>query len=507
MQKERITDRQKKILDHLNENFSPDSFETKMISNDVVKVTDDIGESLYFFIDENDTINFSEELSMNTLNADMSEYAFEHIDTVYQPQAQHDRQTLVISAFGGPGSGKTVACMDICQQLKKRGYNAEYVSEVAKDYVYDENYKMLDGSAEHQYEMLQEQLKRVDRYMGKVDFVVTDSPILLNGIYNKQLSPEYEQTLLQLHDQYNNFVFFVNRDESHFQSEGRIHDLEQSKEKDAQIRNLLDENKIYYGTYEHRTVDKIVDNSIHTLKRIRSEHERNRIRQFVSSNYYEDSIEIESVGDRKYQLTDRTGDNITVTIQADQVILPDGFVPNGEMVNLYKSHFIHPDIEKVTQLLGEYETACQVPQHLRLTQTSADGGSYETVKGAKEYEIMNRYRMTDDLAKHDLWRMQNWERKDIPAENTALQGYTWNHYARGYGFLTDSNGETVFRYDEVLKAEAGDMKGWNDGVLEQIRDAEEIEAGLINMDSEEFNQIAEEMRLEAQATQGMGLVR
>ena len=515
MQRERITDRQRKILEYLSDNFIQGSIETKMICNDIVKITDGNGKSQYFSIDENDIISCSEHLDMETLNNDMSEYVFEHIDTVQQPQAQNDRQTLVVSAFGGPGSGKTVACMDICQQLKKRGYNAEYVSEVAKDYVYDENYEMLDGTPEHQYDMLQEQVKRVDRYMGKVDFVITDSPILLNGIYNKQLTPEYERQLLHLHSQYNNFVFFVNRDESHYQQEGRLQDLQASMEKDAEIREMLDKNNIYYGTYEHRTVDKIVDNSIHTLNRIRSEHEGALIRRFVAGNYYEDSIEVASVGDRKYQLTDRTGDGITVTIQADKVTLPEGFRPNSEINNLYKSHFIHPDVKKVTQLLGEYETACQVPQHLRLTQ-SASGGDYEAIEGVKEYEILNRYRETDDLAKHDLWRMQYWSRKDVPAENPDLQRYTWNHYAKGYGFLQNPNKETVASYSEVLKVDDGDMEGWNDGVQKFIQETEANEAEFlkgpelpegINMSEEELERLAEEMMLEAQATQGMGLVR
>lgn len=271
-----------------------------------------------------------EEYQNENLNADMQEYVYEHIDKVYQKQAFHDRQTLVISAFGGPGSGKTVACMDICQQLKKRGYNAEYVSEVAKDYVYDENFEMLDGTAEHQYEMLQEQLKRVDRYIGKVDFVVTDSPILLNGIYNQQLTPEYEQTLLQFHEQYNNFVFFVKRDESHFQKEGRIHDLEESMEKDVEIKELLDKNRIYYGTYQHETVGKIVDNSIHTLHRIRDAHSNQLIKDFVLQNYQEGYVDIEKVDDLKFKLTDKNGDILEVIIEKDKIVVPETQEVNKE---------------------------------------------------------------------------------------------------------------------------------------------------------------------------------
>lgn len=521
MEKQRITDRQERILQHLSENFMQGSIETKMIGNDMVKVTDRTGEKLYFSIDSDGAITESETLSMEDLHQDMNEYVFEHMDSVHQPQAEHDRQTLVISAYGGPGSGKTVACMDICQQLKKRGYNAEYVSEVAKDYVYDENYDMLDGSPEHQYEMLQEQLKRVDRYMGKVDFVVTDSPVLLNGIYNQQLTPEYEHMLLRLHEQYNNFVFVVNRDAGHFQEEGRIHDLGESMEKDAQIRDMLDENQIYYGTYEHQTVGKIVDNSIHTLNRIRHEHDCSLVREFVSRYYYKDAIEIEVAGDRAFQLKDQTGDSITVVLEEGEVKLPEGYEPANGIQNLQQSHFIYPDMEKMTQVLGQFEAACQVPEHLRLTCQSADGNGYEPITDGKEQEIVNRYRQ-GDLTKHDLWDMKFWERKGVPAAHPSLEGYTWNHFGSGYGCLLNPEQEAVASYGNYPK-EGGGMKGWNDEVQEFMKSAEAKEAEFLQeqkqegkltegqepsfFQEEELMSEEELMLLEAQMEQGIVMER
>ena len=43
------------------------------------------------------------------------------------------RNTIVINAFGGPGSGKTTACFQIACELKKKGYVVEYVPEYAKE--------------------------------------------------------------------------------------------------------------------------------------------------------------------------------------------------------------------------------------------------------------------------------------------------------------------------------------------------------------------------------------
>lgn len=40
--------------------------------------------------------------------------------------------TIVVNLFGEPGAGKSTAAMDITARLKRKGINAEYVSEFAK---------------------------------------------------------------------------------------------------------------------------------------------------------------------------------------------------------------------------------------------------------------------------------------------------------------------------------------------------------------------------------------
>ncbi len=179
------------------------------------------------------------------------------------------KKTLVINAFGGPGAGKTTACLHIASELKKRGFVAEYVSEYAKELVWDKNFKMLDGSEEHQKMILSEQKKRIDRLIGQVDFVVTDAPVLLNSVYldldNKE---SYDQALVELFNKYDNFNLEIVRDVSSFEQEGRIHNLEQSQQADNDIRCLLNQNGIYYGTYSHSKLDKIVDNAIVTHSKL-----------------------------------------------------------------------------------------------------------------------------------------------------------------------------------------------------------------------------------------------
>ena len=108
-------------------------------------------------------------------------------------------KTIVINAFGGPGSGKTTACLDITSMLKKRGFKAEYVQKYAKELIWDKNFEMLDGSEKNQKIILKEQQKRMDKLMGKVDFIVTDAPLLLNTIYlNSPINSLYKGSIRQI---------------------------------------------------------------------------------------------------------------------------------------------------------------------------------------------------------------------------------------------------------------------------------------------------------------------
>ena len=178
------------------------------------------------------------------------------------------KQTVVINAFGGAGAGKTTACLEIAENLKKAGYVTEYVQEYAKELVWEQDWEKLDGSQAHQFEILQEQLRRMDRLYGKVDFIVTDAPVFLNAIYNNELTKTYDKMLVDIYSQYNNFNFIMERDVSKFEAEGRMQNLEESIQKDGEIKSLLDGKGLYYGVYNHSTVEKIIGNAIATHNRL-----------------------------------------------------------------------------------------------------------------------------------------------------------------------------------------------------------------------------------------------
>lgn len=168
--------------------------------------------------------------------------------------------TIVINAFGGPGVGKTTMCWEVASELKKRGVIAEYVSEYAKELVYEERFDILDDSMKNQKIILAEQKRRLDRLIGKVEVIVTDSPLLLSITYANDATNEYKNDILSQFNEYDNVNFVIVRNRRReFQQSGRKQNYEESKEKDIQITQLLEDNEIVYQTYYQKNIKDVVN--------------------------------------------------------------------------------------------------------------------------------------------------------------------------------------------------------------------------------------------------------
>jgi hypothetical protein len=175
---------------------------------------------------------------------------------------------LLINLFAGPSAGKTTAALELTAALKKKGYNVEYVSEYAKELVLENKLDLL----KNQEFVTEEQFKRLDRLRNSgVEIIVTDSPVLLGKIYGKgTLSEEYDKKISEYHNSFDNFNLFVKRGET-FQTEGRIHNLEQSQAIDSEIIAMLRENNVFFGNYHHDEIDKTVDKINTTFTRLYGE--------------------------------------------------------------------------------------------------------------------------------------------------------------------------------------------------------------------------------------------
>jgi len=159
-----------------------------------------------------------------------------------------DTKTRVVNIIAGPGAGKSTIATGIFSELMQRGISCELASEYAKDITWEDHKFMFNN----QISLFAEQFRRIYRLIDKVDFVITDSPLILNSIYLKLFYDEQEkkyfdsdymylqqQFFNETFDQFNNLNFFIERNDKYHTNRGRVHTLDESKKIDAAILNSL----------------------------------------------------------------------------------------------------------------------------------------------------------------------------------------------------------------------------------------------------------------------------
>ena len=116
---------------------------------------------------------------------------------------------LIINLFGAPGAGKSTGAAYVFSQLKAAGINAELVTEFAKDKVWEETKAVFENQAY----IFGKQYFRISRVQGKVDVVITDSPILLSPFYANDpvLGEEFDQLVTKVAKSYDSLNVFINR--------------------------------------------------------------------------------------------------------------------------------------------------------------------------------------------------------------------------------------------------------------------------------------------------------
>ena len=149
----------------------------------------------------------------------------------------------MINLFGEPSAGKSTAAMDITARLKRKGINAEYVSEFAKDKVYENNSEVF----KHQEYLFGKQSFKMGRVRDKVQVIVVDSPLILCVVYNQDtiLGEDFNKTVLNVFNSYNNRNYLLTRNHP-YENEGRFQNEEEAQKVRKQIINRLVEFDIDY---------------------------------------------------------------------------------------------------------------------------------------------------------------------------------------------------------------------------------------------------------------------
>jgi adenylate kinase family enzyme len=117
-------------------------------------------------------------------------------------------QTKVINIWAGPGCGKSTIAADLFAEMKWQGKEVELVTEVAKDIVWEGHHNLFDD----QFYISAMQNRRQERLINKVNFIITDCPLMLCEVYMADDYPrEMLPAMLAVFNRYDNFNVVLTR--------------------------------------------------------------------------------------------------------------------------------------------------------------------------------------------------------------------------------------------------------------------------------------------------------
>ena len=167
-----------------------------------------------------------------------------------------EKNTIIVNFFAGPGAGKSTGAAWVFAKLKADGVDAELVTEFAKDKVWEQNKEVFKC----QFYITGKQSFKISRCFGKVDVIITDSPIALGAIYAD--TEGLKQASLEEFNKYksNNLNVFIERKKK-YNPNGRNQTEAEAKELDKSAKNFLDSNNIPFMSIHGNAegYDKLVE--------------------------------------------------------------------------------------------------------------------------------------------------------------------------------------------------------------------------------------------------------
>lgn len=143
--------------------------------------------------------------------------------------------TLIVNLWGGPGSGKSTTAAGLFARMKLAGAKVELAHEFAKEVVYKGDLDTL----EDQWYVTGHQANRLRRLVGKVDFVINDSPLPLGIVYAKPPFTRdwFTEAIWGLYDTFRNTNFWIQRVRPYAQY-GRVQSEAEAHEVDITLKDI-----------------------------------------------------------------------------------------------------------------------------------------------------------------------------------------------------------------------------------------------------------------------------
>lgn len=161
-----------------------------------------------------------------------------------QDKAELRKDTLVVNLFAGPGCGKSSVAAGVFHDLKWKGIECEMALEFAKDLVWEKRHETF----EDQIYLFGKQHHRIFRLLGQVQVVITDCPILLSPIYDKEKRQTFKQLVLEEHNKMWTYNVMLRRMKP-YNPNGRIHNEDEAKNVDRDIVDLLTECGVCFEVF------------------------------------------------------------------------------------------------------------------------------------------------------------------------------------------------------------------------------------------------------------------
>ncbi len=152
--------------------------------------------------------------------------------------------TKIITLYGGPGSGKSTTSAHIFAELKQRQASVELVREYVKKWAWQG--RKISGYDEFYF--VGKQIHEESTLFGKVDYIVTDKPLLMDIYYSQRYaSPTIAKGIraavtsfyaAAAEDGHQHLHVFLTRSKP-YDARGRYEDEATARQMDGEIRDML----------------------------------------------------------------------------------------------------------------------------------------------------------------------------------------------------------------------------------------------------------------------------